>query len=647
VTQTASVLITNPTGLHARPAVRLAQLAARFDADVELRIGDSGDWVRARSAAKIMKLKAGSNTMLHLRARGTEAADALREMADFVRRDFDEGAPGDAHNDAQPARAIEDHAAAACSALPARARLALEGTVLSRGLALGRVHRLAAASRADRAHGDPQAERAALLAAMRDAAGQLRALAHGAAPAAQELMAFQLRLLEDEDFVAPAFEAVHDGTAASDAWQQLMDGETAEYEAAESEYFRERAADLRDLRDRVADTLAGGARGHELPDDALVLADELTPSRFLELDPDRLAGIVTRTGGPTGHAAMLARACRVPWVSGIDVDAVADGAPAVVDAEAGRVLVQPDPATVSAVRAHLEREQTKRRELAGVLGREARTATGRRLLVYLNVDDPALVQRMDATHCDGVGLTRTEFLFQGRARLPDEEQQYRTYRRLLQWADGRPVTIRTLDAGGDKPVPGLTLDAESNPFLGVRGVRLSLVREDVFRVQLRALLRSAVHGRLKVMLPMVTLPEELARVRELMACELEALAAGGVAAAMPALGIMVEVPAAALAISAFDADFYSIGSNDLTQYLLATSRDAEGLAGLRVPFHPALRELIERVVAHGTRSGAEVSLCGELAADAAHLPALLGTGLRALSVPAAALGPVKAAIAAL
>ncbi|HYZ34065.1 MAG TPA: putative PEP-binding protein, partial [Crenalkalicoccus sp.] len=247
--------------------------------------------------------------------------------------------------------------------------------------------------------------------------------------------------------------------------------------------------------------------------------------------------------------------------------------------------------------------------------------------------------------CDGVGLVRTEFLFRAGAALPEEETQLAAYRRILRWAAGRPVALRTLDAGGDKPIPGLTPEGESNPFLGLRGLRLSLAHPATFRVQLRALARAAAEGPARIMLPMVTRPEELAVAAALLEEEVAALAAAGVAAARPPLGIMVEVPAAALGAARFAVDFYSIGSNDLVQYVMAAGRDIGAVAALQDPADPAVLELIARVAAAGAARGVEVSLCGDAAAEPALVPALLDAGLRAFSVAPRAVGAVKAAIA--
>ena len=270
------------------------------------------------------------------------------------------------------------------------------------------------------------------------------------------------------------------------------------------------------------------------------------------------------------------------------------------------------------------------------------SASGARITVQINVEGEKGLEGVTADSCDGIGLTRTEFLFDSAA--PDEETQFRFYRRLMQWAGGKPVTVRTLDAGGDKPVAGLTVPGEANPFLGVRGIRLSLAHPEVFRTQLRALARAAALGPLKVMLPMITVPEELGTARRMLREEVAALAASGVAAALPPVGIMVEVPAVAISIGRFDADFYSIGTNDLIQYVTAVSRGSAALAELYDARNPAVLELIARVAAHGRATRREVSVCGDMASDPALVRDLLEAGITSLSVAPAALGSVKRAV---
>ncbi|RWF87446.1 MAG: phosphoenolpyruvate--protein phosphotransferase, partial [Mesorhizobium sp.] len=271
------------------------------------------------------------------------------------------------------------------------------------------------------------------------------------------------------------------------------------------------------------------------------------------------------------------------------------------------------------------------------------TKAGTAVRVHVNIADPSDVDSIDVSTCDGVGLMRTEFLF-GKT-LPDEETQYRAYRNVLEWAEDRPVTIRTVDAGGDKPVPGFTVE-EGNPFLGLRGIRLSLARPEVFRVQIRALLRAAIHGNLKVMFPMIAVVDEYQRAAALFAEEKAALAARGVAQKMPPLGIMVEVPSVAIAPEAFaEVAFLSIGSNDLTQYVMAAARDNASVAHLNSIRHPAVLRLIGSVAAFGRAQKIPVSLCGDAGGDPAAISALIEAGLRDLSVVPAQLALAKAAIA--
>jgi phosphoenolpyruvate-protein phosphotransferase (PTS system enzyme I) len=265
--------------------------------------------------------------------------------------------------------------------------------------------------------------------------------------------------------------------------------------------------------------------------------------------------------------------------------------------------------------------------------------------VMVNVDDPGAVADEILAASDGVGLMRTEFLFIGRHRLPTEDEQYAAYARILDRLGGKPVVIRTLDVGGDKPLPGINIAAETNPFLGLRGIRLCLDKPDLFRPQVRALLRAGVNRALRVMLPMIATADELAETRQIFAACLAELRAQGVAAELPPLGIMVETPAAAIAIDLLDAAFYSIGSNDLTQYVMAAARDSGGrVAALNDPGHPAVVRLIKHVVEHGQANARPVSLCGDMASDPALLKRLLATGLKRLSVAPAALGRIKLAI---
>jgi phosphotransferase system enzyme I (PtsI) len=520
------------------------------------------------------------------------------------------------------------------------------GRCASPGLALGPLVSFAPEAHTRIASGAVEIETEALREALAIARADLRKLVNRSTCETAEILGFQIALLEDDVLAEPAFLAVTEGRAAHDAWRAAMDAEIAGYESSDDEYFRARAADLRDIRDRVLANLSGSLAVADIPPGAVVAAVDLAPSRFLGIDWSQGGGLVLTAGSATSHVAMLARSRGVPAVVGLGADLSELAGPALVDAHRGVVIVDPGPAA----RAQFEidaRDASATRALADAAAlRPAVTSDGTPIRVMLNIADPDELTGLDPAICDGIGLVRTELLFHGRHGLPDEEHQYAVYRRIAEWAKDRPVTIRTLDAGGDKPIPGLTVAGESNPFLGVRGIRLSFARPDVFRVQLRALARAAVHGDVKIMLPMVTLPRELAAARAMVDEEIASLASRDIPSRRPSLGIMVEVPAAAIAADQFDADFFSIGSNDLTQYVAAAGRDIDAVADLADAVAPAMLRLLRYVVDAARKQNIEVSLCGDAGGDPRAIPLLLASGLRTLSMAPALVGGAKLALAA-
>jgi phosphotransferase system enzyme I (PtsI) len=527
--------------------------------------------------------------------------------------------------------------------------IVLQGVAASAGLALGRIALQRAHRRPWRAPGTPGHEREILRAAMAEAAGRLEALAEAVCDrAAAGMLEFQVALLADEELIAPVFVRIAEGAPADRAWRDAIDAEIAAYRSSGDEVLEARASDLADLGERVLDALSPPAppAAAASSEEAIFVAEDLTPSRFLETDWTRFRGAAIMGGSAAGHVALLARARGVPLVIGLGhaFSKLHDGTEALLDAERGRLTLYPSHATIDCAKRRLADLAASAASNARFVDQPAITADGERVEVLINVDDPAVLAAIDPEHTDGIGLTRTEFLFRG-PDLPDEDRQYQAYAEILKWGAGRPVIIRTLDAGGDKPIAGLTPEGESNPFLGLRGLRLSFARPKVFTVQLRALARAAACGSLKVMAPMVSTPAEFAAFRRLFQDVVWALKAEGVAAVLPPLGMMVEVPAAALRACDFDAAFMSIGSNDLIQYVMAAGRDIEAVAGLYDPGNPAVLELIERVIGAGQRRGVEISLCGDMASDPNAVPRLLELGLRRLSVAPAALGAIKAAIA--
>jgi phosphoenolpyruvate-protein phosphotransferase (PTS system enzyme I) len=523
----------------------------------------------------------------------------------------------------------------------------LTGRAASPGLAIGPVTVLTAAAARRTATGDPAREAAALKAAVEGATAEISKLIAAVQGEAADILEFQVAMLEDDALTEGAYDAISAGIAADHAWRSALDAEIAGYRAAEDEYFRARVADLVDIRDRVLAGLSGAATVTKITRGSIVACDDISPSIFLAADWTRGGGIALAAGSPSSHVAMLARARGAPMVVGLGPLSWKGRPPvlALVDGDAGTVIFDPEPETQRLFEHRMVAANAARAAANAGRAEPACTAGGRRIAVLLNVATPEDLAGLDPAICDGIGLVRTEFVFEASQGLPDEDTQYAVYRRILEWAKGRPVTIRTLDAGGDKPIAGLTIDGESNPFLGLRGIRLSLARPEVFRVQLRALSRAAVHGVLKVMLPMIAVPSELDRAGAMLDAEFTALKAEGIACARPPLGIMVEVPAAALCAEDFGAAFYSIGSNDLTQYTMAAARDVGAVADLNDTGNPAVLALIARTVEAGRKRCVEVSLCGDAAADTRLTAPLLATGLTTLSVAPVAVARLKAAIA--
>ena len=523
----------------------------------------------------------------------------------------------------------------------------LKGRAASDGIFCGPVVLLDAPVAMQRTAGAPPQEAEALRLAIAQAQAQIAGMLQDLTGDSADILAFQLAMLEDEALSAAAMEMIAAGSSAGVAWNNALEAQAADCESDADEYFRARAADLRDIRDRVLRRLNGAATA-DVPSGAVLLGEDMAPTRFLETGWREGGAIALTHGSPTSHVAMLARARGVPMVVGLGGFGPRQPRAAIVDGEAGVVILDP---------SALDRTgyAKRRAEFAGARAIEARflmeparRRDGSRIELLINVASVEELDAIDPASCDGIGLMRSEFLFRDGGALPGEDEQYAAYRQFLEWAGGRPVTIRTLDIGGDKPIAGLTPVGEKNPFLGLRGVRLTLARPGVFRVQLRALARAAVHGALKVMIPMVTRPEELAATAALLDQCIGELAGDGIAHARPPLGIMIEVPAAALAPGLFaDAAFFSIGSNDLTQYLTAAARDETAVAALCDPGHPAVIGLIGAVAAFGRAHAIPVSLCGDMASDPAHLPALLAAGLTSLSAAPARLARVKAALAEL
>jgi phosphocarrier protein FPr len=645
----ATAVVGGEHGLHARPAAAVVRAAAGLDADVRLENVTAGRGpAGARSLTALSTLGALRGHTVRILARGPDAADALETIAALVA--VDDGA-------APPPPASETAEEGAPVPAPGEE---LRGVAASPGQAAGpaRTAGGGAPPIPDAPAGTPEDERAALGAAREAVArdlGDLRAsAAERAGPEAAEILDAQLLLLGDEALVEASEAAIATGAPAARAWDDAVRAAAGGYRSLDDEYLRARATDLLDVGRRVLERLAGGggADGEGGAGEAAILvADEVGAADAASLDPERVAGMATAAGGPTSHAAIIARALGVPAVAGLGpaILAVPDGTPLLLDGDAGTVVVSPgDDARVAheARRAEGERRAEAARERAG---EPAVTLDGRRVEVAANAGAPGDIARAVAEGADGVGLFRTEFLFLGRGTAPGEDEQRAAYAEAATALGGRRLVLRTLDAGADKPLPYLGQPAEENPFLGVRGLRLSLARPELLRIQLRAALQAAAHAPLSIMFPMVSEAGELREALGLLDEARASLAADGLGAGEVEVGAMVEVPAAALVASALAAqvDFLSVGTNDLVQYTMAAERGNAGVARLSDPVHPAVLRLIAGVAEAAARYACRVAVCGEAGSDPAAIPLLVGLGVDELSVAPRRIPLVKEAVRAI
>lgn len=648
--------IPNELGFHARPAGRLIERLAGLDATVRITDATNGRGpVSARSLNGLITLGARRGHELTVEANGPDAAEAIQRIETLVADNLGDPVDGRAPTESDDAPAD----APATPTVPAEADV-LVGLPAAPGLVAGAVQHLGAGQFPDldallaRAPtpSAPSEEQARLGAALDRVRGHLdsahRALTARAGASAAELVGTQQLVLDDPELLAPARSAIAAGGGAAAAWYDAVRGALAAYEGVDDPYLAERARDLDAVGREVLAALVGVERD-ETPPSGVVVAEDLVPAETAHLDPARVVAVVTAAGSPTAHAALIARALGLPAVvaAGRAVHDLADGVEVVVDGDAGRVETHPDADRLAEVRAEVAARQQAAVTLRAAAQGPAATRDGTNVSVLANVGLPRDAVRAAMEGADGIGLLRSEFLFLDRETPPSEQEQVDLYTEVCAAVHGRPVTLRTLDVGGDKPLSYLPLPDEANPFLGTRGVRLSLTEQDLFTTQLRAALRVAAAHPLTLLVPMVATLDEIAAVRRYVDAARAALADEGVAVPdRPRLGVMVEIPALALKAPHVvgEVDVLSIGTNDLTQYTLAAERGNAAVDHLADPLDPGVLALIAAVgrAAAGTRT--EVAVCGELASDPEVAALLVGLGVRELSVPPVDVPAVKAAV---
>ncbi|QHF46735.1 phosphoenolpyruvate--protein phosphotransferase [Pseudomonas sp. S35] len=619
----------NANGLHARPAAVFAQAAKGFNASIYLHKQTQS--ANAKSLVAIMALQTVQGDTLQVSAAGDDAEAAIKALVQLLTQGCGETV-----------------AAAVATVEPEVATTVLRGVCASPGSAFGQVVQVAEPELniPEKGAGE-EAERAVLAHALRAATEALQTLQAKAVGSAQaEIFRAHQELLEDPTLLEHAYGLLAEGKSAAFAWHGATAVTVKLFQGLGNALIAERAADLADVGQRVLKLILGiEDRAWDLPERAILIAEQLTPSQTATLDTRKVLGFVTVGGGATSHVAILARALGLPAICGVpeQVLALANGKQVLLDADKGELHLAPNLAEIERLEVARQQQVQRHQRDVAQAALPAITRDGHHVEVTANVASLQEVEQSLTLGGEGVGLLRSEFLYLDRNRAPSPEEQATTYSAIARaLGTERNLVVRTLDVGGDKPLAYVPMEAETNPFLGLRGIRLCLERPQLLREQLRAILASAGLTRLHIMLPMVSLLSELHLARKIL--EEEALALGLVE--LPKLGIMIEVPSAALMADVFapHVDFFSIGTNDLTQYTLAMDRDHPRLASQADSFHPAVLRLIATTVKAAHAHGKWVGVCGALASEALAVPLLIGLGVDELSVSVPLIPTIKATV---
>lgn len=629
-------------GLHARPSARLAACARAFDAKVLVEKGAASAAITSPSA--MLRLGVGHGDTIRLFARGAQAREALDALGEVIA-----GGMGEylAIAEAVAEQAVAHPVSPSVSRAPQPGDR-LSGVTAATGIAVGHVWRprraepeLAAISQGE------AAETALLDGALAGLRATLTAQSEAGTPQQKAILGAHLALLDDEELVGEAKAAIAAGASAAMGWRKVLWAQAEALRQLPDPRFAERAGDLLDLELRLQWQLCDGEPEAPLPPHgAILVAEDLMPSEVAALDLSRVVGLATARGGPTSHVAIIAASRGLPALValGEGLLLVEEGTPLVLDADGGALEIAPEAHRLVSVRAMIEARAARRAAAMERAHEQGRTSDGTRIEVFANLGKLSEAAPAVANGAEGCGLLRTEFLFLDRQSAPDEDEQTAQYAAIADALEGRPLVIRLLDIGGDKPAPYLPIAPEENPAMGLRGLRVGLARPDVLATQLRAILRAAQGRRVKIMAPMVARVSELRELQSVAAAQALALGVD-----LPEIGVMVETPAAAVMADALAAQcaFLSIGTNDLTQYALAMDRGnpavAAGLDGL----DPSVLRLIAQTCAGGARHGKWVGVCGGLASDPLAVPILIGLGVSELSAAPAMVAEIKALVRAL
>jgi phosphocarrier protein FPr len=638
------LIVSNRLGLHARPAARFVSLANQYQAKIFVSKADHE--VNGKSINQVATLGVRQGDEIKIAAVGPDAQEALEAIYSLAAENF--GDPDDEEVSLDSPRPVVE---------PRSSTDRLTGIPASPGIAIGPVvhYRWQLPAITTTSINDPGAEWNKLQDAIVQARDEIQDLYRLAVAQVgnDEAAIFNAHLLflQDPALIDEARDRIFaERINAEAAWQTVTNEIADRYLALPDTYMQARAADVHDVGYRVLEKMMVVERPTlRFAEPSILLARELLPSDTAVLDPHDVLAICTELGGATSHSAILARTLGIPAVVGLvaGLDSLAEGQTVIVDGSHGQLIHQPTPKEVDEYLAKrdlwlLERERAK------VAGQQvAITRDNHRIEVAANIGGPKDVPLALSYGAEGVGLFRTEFLFLDRERPPSEEEQYLAYRQVAESFGQQPVVIRTLDVGGDKPLPYLDLGQEENPFLGWRGIRFCLDHPEIFKPQLKAILRASNGHNIKLMFPMISSLDELIRAKAVLTEASEELrAAGHNLEQHLEVGVMIEVPAAVMVADelAAEVDFFSIGTNDLTQYIMAADRGNPQIAGLVSALQPAVLRMIKQTVQAGHRAGIWVGLCGELAGNTLAVPLLIGLGLDEISMNAPSIPTVKEAI---
>jgi phosphoenolpyruvate-protein phosphotransferase (PTS system enzyme I) len=463
------------------------------------------------------------------------------------------------------------------------------------------------------------------------------------------IFAAHLLVLSDPELLNPIIDKIRsENINAEFALKETADMFVQMFESMDNEYMKERAADIRDVTKRVLAHLLGVQISNPsmISEEVIIVAEDLTPSDTAQLNRKYVKGFTTDIGGRTSHSAIMARSMEIPAVVGTKtvMKEIENGMTVIVDGIDGLVIVNPSTEVLAKYEKKKEDFEAQKAEWAKLVNEKTVTSDGHHVELAANIGTPDDVKGVLENGGEGIGLYRTEFLYMGRDQLPTEDEQFVAYKTVLEKMNGKPVVVRTLDIGGDKELPYLNLPKELNPFLGFRAIRLCLEEQDLFRTQLRALLRASVYGNLKIMFPMIATLEEFRQAKEILLEEKEKLVAEGVQVSDHIeIGMMVEIPSTAVLADQFakEVDFFSIGTNDLIQYTMAADRMNERVSYLYQPYNPSILRLINMIIEAAHKEGKWVGMCGEMAGDPIAIPILLGLGLDEFSMSATSILPAR------